>query len=164
VAENASWASFFIALPLGFFSSGVEVLREAADLSREPRDHLVQSAIPARVAKIGDRYGNYAGLNYGITALVTVRVRPGIGVEKVSSVHLRKVANLEHCIEVLQRDRHRIGGIRQLRNEGAIGAERFGKVLPSARWAVFENTLQNPATIDVTARVAAPLMARPRSD
>ena len=53
---------------------GPGVPREAADLPCEARDHLIKSTVLSRIAKIGNRYGDDARAQGGVTAIAS---RPG---------------------------------------------------------------------------------------
>src|SRR4030095_5582856 len=78
-----------------------------------------------------------------VRSLLAARMRARIGLEKLPSILMREMADLENGRQMRRRNRHRIGRIADLRNEGAVLAECDGKALTRSRWAVLEHAPQD---------------------
>src|SRR5258708_35791501 len=71
------------------------------------------------------------------------RVGAAVSSEKIAPIVLRKMAKLEHRLEMLHRDRHGIGGIGDLRDEGTVLAERPGQTLPRSGRPIVQHPLED---------------------
>src|SRR5882762_6011448 len=71
------------------------------------------------------------------------RMGTPLGREEIAPVILREMTKLEHRLEMLHRDRHGIGGISYLRDEGTVLAERLGQTLPRSGRPIFEHPLED---------------------
>src|SRR5258708_12096320 len=76
------------------------------------------------------------------------RMGKPVGREEIAPVILREMTKLEHRLEMLHRDRHGIGGIGYLRDEGTVLAERPGQTLPRSGRPIFEHPLEDGLVFD----------------
>src|SRR6266545_2007757 len=117
-------------------------LREPGEPARHLDDRLVEEAIALGVAQVRHRQGQFPAAAR-LLAEQAERVSPRVRGQEVALLALREVADLEDRVEVLRRDGHRVGRARDLRDEGAVLAERERQPVARAGRAVVDDALEH---------------------
>src|SRR5579859_3275578 len=137
--------SFFMASSLAepLHRSVSMVAQQPGEAVDEFGDQRLKLSIAVVAAQIGqqDRMGAHPAPF--MRDLAPARMGTMVELEKVPLVLGREMADLEDRLQMALRDRHRIGGIGDLRDEAAVLAERDGQPLPRAGRPVVEHLLQD---------------------
>src|SRR5262249_24652540 len=133
--------SFFMRTPPRL---SVVVARQARKATRKIRQHLVDRAVLLGISEVGHRHGDGPQtMRMTVGILFAARMRARVSLKKLPSVFVREMTDLENGRQMRRWDRHRIGRIGDLRNEGAVLAQGDGKALARSRRAVLEHAPQD---------------------
>ncbi len=117
--------------------------KHACNLFGKLRDDCLQLFVPMFIPEVGQAQRDPVHPMMSFQQLQTAMVGIAVRGQELLLLARGKVADLENTVNVLRRDRGRIGGIRDLRYEAAILAKRFRQALPHSRWPAVEDLLQH---------------------
>src|SRR5581483_730912 len=141
---SGSFTNFFIAASArGPGAMSWHRFYELRDATRKLVDEPLELRIPDRIAEVGDLHADRSPRLIVFGSAHAAGMGSGIRVQERPTVSWREVTDLEDSVDMLDRDRNRIGGIRDLRDEAAILAEDGGQPLSGARGAPIEHRSQN---------------------
>src|SRR5215470_909754 len=162
---SSAFISFFMTEPPCARRS-LDVVDEFPQPADEVGHHGVDAAVALGVAEVGHGERDDAGPADRLDEGQAPRMGAPVGGEKVLPVGLREMAKLEQRLQMLHRDRHGIGGIGDLRDEGTVLAQRPGQALARSRRPVVEHALEDGLVLDhriLLRRSDRPVAHRPRS-
>src|SRR6266446_3926300 len=121
----------------------LDVVDEFPQPADEVGDHRVDRAVALGVCEIRHRERDDARSRDGMDEGEAARMGAPVSREEIAPVILREMTKLEHRLEMLHRDRHGIGGVGDLRDEGAVLAQRVGQPLPRSGWPIVQHPLED---------------------
>src|SRR5205823_3203774 len=118
------------------------LVAEAGHATRDFSDRFVEQPVAACVAQIGHRERELSRTRGFLDQIQPSRMRFRIRSQKFAAVGGCEVANFEDRFEMLDRDRHRVHRIADLRDERTVLSERGRQTMARSGRARIENASQ----------------------